>query len=120
MGSIFGSGRSPGGGNGSPRCILAWRIPRTGEPGYSPGVAKTERLNPPTPQPLECSWLEEDCHGPVVRAEGHLQASLGQASTCTASPLCRIGLCPLPIPCSLCSWFPVLLRSSSSCRQGSL
>ena len=56
----------------------------------------------------------------MVRAEAHLQASLGQASTCTASPLCRVGLCPLPVPCSLCSWFPVLLCSSSSCRQGLL
>ena len=32
---IPGSGRSPGGGRGSP--LLTWRIPRTGEPrGHSP------------------------------------------------------------------------------------
>ena len=32
-GSIPGSGRSPGGGNGNPLHILAWRIPWTEEPG---------------------------------------------------------------------------------------
>ena len=32
-GSIPGSGRSPGGGHGNPLSILAWRIPRTEEPG---------------------------------------------------------------------------------------
>ena len=41
MGSIPGSGRSPGKGNGSPLSILAWRIPWTEEPGglhSPPGV----------------------------------------------------------------------------------
>ena len=33
LGLIPGSGRSPGGGNGSPLQILAWRIPWTEEPG---------------------------------------------------------------------------------------
>ena len=33
MGSIPGSGKSPGGGNGNPRQHLAWRIPWTEEPG---------------------------------------------------------------------------------------
>ena len=33
MGSIPGSGRSPGGGNGNPTSILACRIPRTEELG---------------------------------------------------------------------------------------
>ena len=33
MGLIPGSGRSPGGGHGSPLSILAWRIPWTEEPG---------------------------------------------------------------------------------------
>ena len=33
MGSILGSARSPGGGNGNPSGILAWRIPCTEEPG---------------------------------------------------------------------------------------
>ena len=33
MGSIPGSGKSPGGGNGNPHQHLAWRIPRTEEPG---------------------------------------------------------------------------------------
>ena len=32
-GSISGLGRSPGEGNGNPLSILAWRIPRTEEPG---------------------------------------------------------------------------------------
>ena len=32
-GSIPGSGRSPGGGNGNPPSILAWRIAWTKEPG---------------------------------------------------------------------------------------
>ena len=36
-GSIPGSGRSPGEGNGNPLSLLAWRIPWTEEPGgYSP------------------------------------------------------------------------------------
>ena len=35
-GSIPGSGRFPGEGNGNPLCILTWRIPWTEEPtGYS-------------------------------------------------------------------------------------
>ena len=33
MGSIPGLGRSPEGGSGNPLRILAWRIPRTEEPG---------------------------------------------------------------------------------------
>ena len=33
LGSIPGSGRSPGEGNGNPLSILAWRIPWTEEPG---------------------------------------------------------------------------------------
>ena len=33
MGSIPGSGRSPGEGNGTHSSILAWEIPWTGEPG---------------------------------------------------------------------------------------
>ena len=33
MGSIPGSGRSPGGGHGNNSSILAWRIPWTEEPG---------------------------------------------------------------------------------------
>ena len=33
LGSIPGSGRSPGEGNGNPLCILAWKIPWTEEPG---------------------------------------------------------------------------------------
>ena len=32
-GLIPGSGRSPGGGNGNPPSILAWRIPWAEEPG---------------------------------------------------------------------------------------
>ena len=33
LGSVPGSGRSPGGGNGGPSSILAWEIPWTEEPG---------------------------------------------------------------------------------------
>ena len=33
VGSIPGSGRSPGGGNGNQSSILAWKIPVTEEPG---------------------------------------------------------------------------------------
>ena len=33
MGSIPGLGRSPGGENGNPTTILAWKIPWTEEPG---------------------------------------------------------------------------------------
>ena len=33
LGSISRLGRSPGEGNGYPHSILAWRIPRTQEPG---------------------------------------------------------------------------------------
>ena len=33
LGSISGSGRSPGEGNGNPLSILAWKIPWTEEPG---------------------------------------------------------------------------------------
>ena len=33
VGLIPGSGRSPGEGHGNPSSILAWRIPRTEEPG---------------------------------------------------------------------------------------
>ena len=32
-GSIPGSGKSPGGEDGNPLCILAWRIPWREEPG---------------------------------------------------------------------------------------
>ena len=33
LGLIPGSGRSPGAGNGNPLSILAWKTPRTEEPG---------------------------------------------------------------------------------------
>ena len=39
LGSIPGSERSPGEGNGNPLSILAWRIPWTEEPG---GLQSTE------------------------------------------------------------------------------
>ena len=43
-GSIPGSGRSPGEGNGNHSHILAWEIPWTGKPvGYSPWGLKTVR-----------------------------------------------------------------------------
>ena len=37
-GSIPGSGRGPGVGNGNPLCILAWEIPRTEKPGGLPSL----------------------------------------------------------------------------------
>ena len=51
-GWIPGSGRSPGGGHGSPLHILAWRIPWTEEPGpLQPlglqGVEHDKRLSTP-------------------------------------------------------------------------
>ena len=51
VGSITGSGRSPGGGNGNPLQYLAWRSPWTEEPGrlYTPWDHResdtTEELN---------------------------------------------------------------------------
>ena len=33
MGAVSGSGRSPGGGNDNPLCILAWRVSWTEKPG---------------------------------------------------------------------------------------
>ena len=51
VGSIPGSGRSPGVGSGNHSRILAWKIPWAGEPGrgYSPWGHKdtTERLSTP-------------------------------------------------------------------------
>ena len=43
LGSVPGSGRSPGEGNGNPLSILAWEIPWTEEPGglHSPWVPKS-------------------------------------------------------------------------------
>ena len=43
-GSIPGLERSPGGGNGNLLCILAWRGPRTEEPGglQSVGLQRVE------------------------------------------------------------------------------
>ena len=41
FGSIPGSGRSPGGGNGTHSSILAWEIPWTEEPGVH-GVAESQ------------------------------------------------------------------------------
>ena len=46
MGSIFGSGRSPGEGNGYHSSIPAWRIPRTEEPEelQSTGLQRVDRI----------------------------------------------------------------------------
>ena len=46
MGSIFGSGRSPGEGNGYHSSILAWRIPWTEEPEelQSTGLERVDRI----------------------------------------------------------------------------
>ena len=43
VGSIPGSGRSPGEGD-NPLHILAWRIPWTGEPGRLQSIASQTRL----------------------------------------------------------------------------
>ena len=46
LGSIPGSRRSPGEGNGNPLQILAWEIPRTEEPGrQSTGSQSRTRLS---------------------------------------------------------------------------
>ena len=37
-GSISGSGRAPGVGNGNPLCILAWEIPWTEKPSGLPSL----------------------------------------------------------------------------------
>ena len=42
MGSIPGSGRSPGGGYGNPLSILAWEIPWTEEPGRLQSIGSLE------------------------------------------------------------------------------
>ena len=42
IGLIPGSGRSPGGGHGNHCRILAWRIPRTEEPGWATVHGVTE------------------------------------------------------------------------------
>ena len=46
MSSIFGSGRSPGEGNGYHSSILAWRIPWTEEPEelQSTGLERVDRI----------------------------------------------------------------------------
>ena len=39
VGSIFGSGRFPGGGNATHSSIIAWKIPGTQEPGGGAGYS---------------------------------------------------------------------------------
>ena len=61
-GSIPGLGKSPGGGNGNPTSIHAWKIPRTEEPGgYSPWGLKeldtTEHAHMHAKIPLRASPL---------------------------------------------------------------
>ena len=62
-GSIPGSGKSPGGGNGNPSSILAWEIPWTEEPGrlQVPGVT-TAHLSKNAPglqyTKLGAFWLQ--------------------------------------------------------------
>ena len=46
VGSILGSGRSPGEGNGKPLSVFAWEIPWTEEPGGLQSVGSQE-LNTP-------------------------------------------------------------------------
>ena len=43
-GSISGSGRSPGGGHGNHSSVLAWRIPRTEEPGGLQSIGSSIRV----------------------------------------------------------------------------
>ena len=45
VGFIPGSGRSPGTGHGNRSSILAWKIPRTEEPGGSQRVGQTEHAH---------------------------------------------------------------------------
>ena len=49
VGSIPGLGRSPGVENGNPCSILAWKIPRTEEPGGLKELDTTERLSNKVP-----------------------------------------------------------------------
>ena len=44
VGSIPGSGRSPGEGTGNPLLYSCWRIPWTEEPGGLHGVAKSQTM----------------------------------------------------------------------------
>ena len=48
LGSIPGSGRSPGEGNGNPSSILAWRIPWTEEPGRLQSMGSQELATKPS------------------------------------------------------------------------
>ena len=63
MGSIPGSGRYPGEGNGNSLHILAWKIPWTEDPGglQSMGLQSGTRLSTHTlnPSPKELSLTEE-------------------------------------------------------------
>ena len=61
LGSIHGSGRSPGGGNGNPLQYCAWQIPWTDEPGQGRGQETNlasfafSQGHQDTPQSLPCS-----------------------------------------------------------------
>ena len=49
VGLIPGSGRSPGGGHATHSSILAWRIPWTEEPAYSPqGHKESDKTGHPS------------------------------------------------------------------------
>ena len=48
LGSIPGSGRSPGEGNGNPSNTLAWRIPWTEEPGRLQSMGSQELATKPS------------------------------------------------------------------------
>ena len=60
IGSIHGSGRSPGGGNGNPLQYCAWQIPWTDEPGQGRGQETNlasfafSQGHQDTPQSLPC------------------------------------------------------------------
>ena len=45
-GLMSGLGRSPGGGNGNPSCILVWKILWAEEPGRLYTVRGSQRVNP--------------------------------------------------------------------------
>ena len=65
-GSIFGSGRSPGVGNGNPLQFLAWETPWMEEPGVSWGCKesdKTEHVHTHTQVLLNVAMITQEVRG---------------------------------------------------------
>ena len=96
LGSIPGSGRSPGGGHGNPASILAWRIPWTEEPG---GLQSTgsQRVGHDSSD-LAHAQVETDMTRPgalpqsflLSRSEGHCGEILSEDGYNPHHRLCRV------------------------------